>query len=338
MPEYFTNLTQYGRNRLILACATALLLAGIGIALGGNALLTITLLGIAAMTPIGLAAIGEIINQRGGLVNIGIEGIIVIAGLTSIWSAEYLGSPYLALLAGMATGAVLSFIFGIIATYGRGSQIIAGLGMNLIGLGVVSFGLVQIWGTPGFHMLGDDSLRPHRMFTPWGPISWLYFLTFIVAVLAWFMLAWTRFGMHVQASGNNPFVTDANGIDVYKVRIKACVMGGALSGLAGGFLAVDYLGGVTKDVSQGRGFMALACIVFSALDIPLALGIAFVFGLTEAIALWVQNAAWAKDFVVLGGNSFLLMIPYLSVILALALFPGFERLSKMIGENYWRGQ
>jgi simple sugar transport system permease protein len=181
-------------------------------------------------------------------------------------------------------------------------------------------------------------MRPYRFFTPWGTVSWMYLLTFIAAIVAWVLLHWTRFGMHLHASGNNPFVTDANGIDVYWVRVKACTLGGMLAGLAGGFLALDYLGGVTKDISQGRGFMALACIVFSALDIPLALGIAFVFGLTEAISLWIQNAVWAKAFVTAGGNSFLLAIPYLSVIIALSLFPGFERLSKMIGENYWRDQ
>lgn len=332
------DLGHYGRNRLILAVVIVVLLAGIGLTLGGSALATITLLGVAAMTPIGLAAIGEIINERGGLVNIGIEGIMVVAGLTSIMAAEAAGNAYLALVAAMATGAVIAFVFALISTHGRGSQIIAGLGLNLVALGIVALGLLQYWGTPGFHMLQGDELRPHRILTPFGPISWLYFLTFIVGFLAWFMLNQTRFGMHIQASGNNPFVADANGIDVYRVRIKACVIGGMLAGLAGGFLALDYLGGVTKDVSQGRGFMALACIVFGALDIPLVLGIAFVFGLTEAVALWAQNAPWAKDFVNAGGNSFLLMIPYLAVIVALAMFPGFERLSKMIGENYWRGQ
>ncbi|MFO1060754.1 MAG: ABC transporter permease [Dongiaceae bacterium] len=332
------SLSAYAKNRIILAAVILALLAGLDVALGPTPTITITILGIAAMTPIGLAAIGEIVNERGGLVNIGIEGIMVVAGLTSIMAAEASGSPYLAMLAAMATGAAIAFVFALIATYGRGSQIIAGLGLNLVALGVVALGLLDYWGTPGFHMLADDSERPPRIFTAYGPLSWLYLLTFVAAFLAWFLLSQTRFGMHVTASGNNPFVTDANGIDVYRVRIKACVIGGVLAGLAGAFLALDYLGGVTKDVSQGRGFMALACIVFGALDIPLVLGIAFVFGLTEAIALWAQNAPWAKEFVTAGGNSFLLMIPYLTVIVALALFPGFERLSRMIGENYWRSQ
>ena len=131
-------------------------------------------------------------------------------------------------------------------------------------------------------------------------------------------------------------VKDASGIDVYRIRIIACTVGGALVGLGGSYLSLDYLGVVTKDVAQGRGFIALACLVLSGLDLFLAVEVAFIFGLSEGIALWLHNVPWAKQFVVHGGGYFFLMIPYLAVLAALIAFPRVEGLSKMIGETYRR--
>ena len=326
------------RNRAVLAAVIVVLVLGIFAVFGGKALMTLLVLALAAMVPIGLAAIGEIINERAGLVNIGIEGIIVVSALVAVISAEAAQDPYLGLVGAALAGGLMAAVFGWVTTYGHGSQVIAGVGLNLVALGAVALTLVLQWNTPGFHMLLNDALRPARIQTGAGVISWLCIATFVLAAVTWFLLENTRFGLRLKAAGNNPFVTDAMGLDVYRLRLLACTMGGVFAGLAGGYLALDYLGGVTRDVAQGRGFIALACLVFGALDIPLVLGIAFVFGLSEALALWLQNVTWAKDFVINGGGFFLLMIPYLAVVVALALFPGFERLSNMIGATYWRGR
>jgi simple sugar transport system permease protein len=326
------------RNRLVLAALIALLLATTSTLVGLPNTTSIALMALAAMVPIGLAAVGEIINQRGGLVNIGIEGIIVVSAFVAVFAAESFDSAIAGLVSAVAIGAAIAACFALITTYGGGSQVIAGLGLNLIALGIVSLALMITWRTPGFRLLFDDSLRTPRLFTPYGALSWFCVAVLAIAAAAAFLIENTRYGMRLKASGLNPFVTDAAGIDVYRLRLSACVIGGSLAGLAGGYLSLDYLGGVTKDVAQGRGFIALACLVFAALDIPLAIGIAFVFGFAEALGLWLQNVPMAKDFVTRGGSFFLLMIPYLAVIVALALFPGFERLSKMIGETYQRGR
>jgi ABC-type uncharacterized transport system permease subunit len=294
------------------------------------------LLGLNAMVPIALAATGEILNERGGLANIGIEGIIIISSFAAVWAAEISQSAMFGLAGGVIVGAAIAFVFAIVATYGAGTQLIAGFGINLVALGFVAFFLFTIWHTPGYHMLSSDAMRIHRLQTNAGSISWIFVFMVGAAILIYLIIENTRFGMRLKASGYNPFVADASGIDVYKIQIAACTIGGSLVGLAGSYLSLDYLGVVTRDVSQGRGFIALACVVFSGLDFFLAIEVAFIFGLSEGIGLWLQNLPAAKQFVVHGGGYFFLMIPYVAVLAALIAFPRYERLSKMIGETYRR--
>jgi simple sugar transport system permease protein len=294
------------------------------------------LLALNAMIPIALTATGEILNERGGLVNVGIEGILIIGAFVSVYAAEMGGSFIIGIVGGVVIGAIVAFLFSLIATYGRGIQLIAGFGINIMALGFVALFLFTIWKTPGFHILGSDQLRIPRLQTSVGSISWIFFATVGIVILAYLTVENTRFGMRLKASGYNPFVTDASGIDVYKIRIVACTIGGALVGFGGCYLSLDYLGVVTRDVAQGRGFIALACLVFSGLDFLLAIEVAFIFGLSEGIALWLHNLPWAKQFVVHGGGYFFLMIPYLAVLVTLIAFPRAERLSKMIGETYRR--
>lgn len=325
-------------ERIILGAVIGLILLVLALVLETQEILGLLLLALNAMAPIALAATGEILNERGGLVNVGIEGILIISSFVAVYAAEIGGSFMIGILGGVIVGAAVAFLFAIVATYGRGTQLIAGFGINIIASGFVALFLFTIWKTPGFHIISSDQLRIPRFQTSLGSLSWIFFVTVGMVVLIYFVIENTRFGMRLKAAGYNPFVTDASGIDVYKIRIIACTVGGALVGLGGSYLSLDYLGVVTKDVAQGRGFIALACLVFSGLDLFLAIEIAFLFGLSEGAALWLHNVPWAKQFVVHGGGYFFLMIPYLAVLTALIAFPRVEGLSKMIGETYRRSE
>jgi len=300
--------------------------------------LGLLILGLNAMVPIGMAAVGEILNERGGQANIGIEGIIIISAFFAVYVAEASGSFLAGICGGVFIGGFIAFVFALVATYGRGNQLIAGFGINMIALGFVAYFLFTIWNTPGFHILSSEELRIPKFLTALGSISWIFWAMIVIAVVVYFVMENTRFGMRLKAAGYNPFVADASGIDVYKIRIAACTVGGAIVGLAGSYLSLDYLGVVTRDVAQGRGFIALACLVFSGLDFFLAIEVAFIFGLSEGVGLWLQNLPAAKPFVVHGGGYFFLMIPYVAVLFTLIVFPRRERLSKMIGETYKRSE
>lgn len=323
---------------LFAGLLAALLVALLAMGLAPREVAVIVLLALNAAVPIALAATGEVITERSGLANVGIEGIIIVGAVSAVWVAEALGSGWLGLAGGAAFGALLGALFGLAATYGRGVQIIGGFGLNMVALGLVAFALFALWKTPGFHMLAPDTLKLPRLALPIGTLSWLVPATVLIALITHLTLFRTRWGAHVRAAGYNPFVTDTAGIDVYRLRTVACMIGGALAGLAGAYLALDYIGSVAKNVSHGRGFIALACIVFSGLNIALAIAVAVLFGLVEAMALWLQNAPWAKGFVQAGGGFALLALPYVSVLLVLAFFPRGEALSKSIGETYRRNE
>lgn len=326
------------RNRLILLGVAAVTLGALWLTLRPSAFANLVILALNAAVPIALAAIGEIINERGGLVNIGVEGVIVASALAAVYVAEQSRNPYGGLAGGVATGALIGCLFACVATYGRGVQVIAGFGVNMIALGLVALLLLMIWTTPGFHLVPSDALRVPRLPTPWGGVSWLVAVTLVLAVATHVWISQTRFGLRLRAAGYNPFVTDAAGIDVYRLRIRACTIGGALAGLAGAYLSLDHLGSVTKNVAQGRGFIALACLVFSGLDVFLAVGIAFLFGLAEGLSLWLQNVPWAKEFVQRGGGFLFLTLPYVSVLFALLFLPRLETLSKVVGQTYRRSE
>ncbi len=325
-------------EKIILGAVIGLVFLVLALVMETREILGLLLLALNAMAPIALAATGEILNERGGLVNVGIEGILIVSSFVAVYAAELGWSFMIGILGGVIIGAAVALLFAIVATYGRGTQLIAGFGINIIALGFVALFLFTIWKTPGFHIISSDQLRIPRFHTSVGSLSWIFFLTVGLIVLIDFVIENTRFGMRLKAAGYNPFVTDASGIDVYRIRIIACTVGGALVGLGGSYLSLDYLGVVTKDVAQGRGFIALACLVFSGLDLFLAMEVAFIFGLSEGIALWLHNVPWAKQFVVHGGGYFFLMIPYLAVLAALIAFPRVERLSRMIGETYRRSE
>lgn len=318
---------------VIVAIASAFGLASLWVTTGNLVLLV--QMGLHGMVPIGLAAVGEVLNEKGGLFNIGIEGIILTSAFTSIYAAEIAKSWAAGLLVGMATGALISFIFSIIATYGRGNQLIAGIGINTFAAGFVAFYVWQIW-QPGHHLLSSSGLAVPDISTPFGTFSWMIPVTIGIGILIYLILNKTRFGMRVRAAGNNPFVTDVSGINVYRLRIMACVVGGALAGLAGAYMSLDWLGMITTELVAGRGFIALATVVFSGLNPLLALAGAGLFGFFDGFSLWLRNVPWAKSLMAHGGRYFFMMLPYLIVLIVLAVFIGKRRFPKAIGKPYRR--
>ncbi|MFO8034644.1 MAG: ABC transporter permease [Candidatus Bipolaricaulota bacterium] len=324
------------RNERAVAGLVILLIFVLAIPfVGGEYVLQLMLIGFAAMVPIGLAAGGELVNERAGLFNIGIEGIMLLSALGSAYAAGMAGTWWLGLIVGAGVGTVLGLLFGLLATYGKVNQIIAGVGINMIALGAVGYWLVAVWGTPGFHVV-PRALRLPRISTPAFSFSPFIVFAVLAPLVVDFVLRRSRFGLRAKAAGYNPFVTDVSGIDVFKLRTAACAFGGAMAGLAGSYMTIDWLGIVSYDVVAGRGFIAIACVVFGGLDPILTLQAAYLFGLLSALSMWMQNIPWAAPLMRSGGNYLFLMLPYLSVIAILLAFPRREALSKMIGVPYRR--
>jgi ABC-type uncharacterized transport system permease subunit len=292
--------------------------------------------GLLAMTPLALAAVGECLNEQAGTVNVGIEGIFLLTAVSGVYWAEIFNSGLMGLLFGALTGAVIGLAFGAISVYGKADQVIAGMGLNIMALGLGPYLLMSIWAFPGIHIFSHDLMLLPVQFTLGNEsfsISPITLFALAAAILSYLLLNRTLLGVRVKATGENPVAVDVAGVSVGHIRVLMCVVGGALAGLGGAFMPLGWFGGVVKDISAGRGFIALAAVVFAGLDPLLALAASFVFGFSEGLAFTVVVAPGVKEIVPF---YFVQMTPYLVTLLVLTAAIGGKKFPRALGKPYVR--
>ncbi|MEE9421263.1 MAG: ABC transporter permease [Desulfatiglandaceae bacterium] len=283
-----------------------------------------------AMVPITLASTGEVIGESAGLFNIGLEGIILLSAMTGALGAEA-GGPIVGLMVGMGTGFAIGLIFGLVCTYFKGVQLIAGVGINLFAVGLVSFWLIHL-GVPGHHAIAEEG-RMVAISTPLGNFSPMILVAIGLPVLIYILLFRTKLGLKIRAVGENPQAADVAGIKIHLLRFFSSAAGASLSGLAGAYISIDWLGSVTKEISAGRGFIALATVVFSGLNPLLALLGGFIFGFFENLAVWVATMPAVQQVI---PWQFVSMAPYVVTLLVVAGVIGRVRFPAAIGIPYER--
>ena len=284
-----------------------------------------------AMVPITLAAIGETIEESAGLFNIGLEGILLFGALAGALGAQASGSALVGLFTGMGVGALIGLVFGTISTSLRGSQLISGVGINLLALGFVAL-MLSVMGAPGFHSVAREVQVPLIPLGV-GNLSPLVPITVAAAIGVWWLLRRTQLGIWIRAVGENPAAADVAGIRVNRVRLGAAVAAGVLAGLAGAYLSIDWFGAVTKEITAGRGFIALAIVVFSGLNPLLALLGGFIFGFFDGLATWVATYPGIKDII---PWQFVAMMPYVVTLAVVAGMIGRVRFPSALGVPYLR--
>lgn len=285
-----------------------------------------------AMVPITLAATGEVITESAGLFNIGLEGILLVSALTGALGAE-LGGPLVGFLVGFATGFGIGLLFGLIATYFMGNQLITGVGINLFALGLVAFWLIHL-GVPGHHAVPREA-QVIDIPTPWGGISPMIFVALLLPFLAYRLLFKTKLGLKIRAVGETPHAADVAGINVNLLRLFTAAFGASLAGVGGAYLSIDWIGSVTKEISAGRGFIALATVVFSGLNPLLVLLGGFIFGLFDYLAVWISTLPNIRGII---PWQFVAMLPYvitLGTLIVVTLFKR-ARFPSALGKPYQR--
>ena len=283
-----------------------------------------------AMVPITLTASGEVVGESAGLFNIGLEGIILVSAMTGALGAEACG-PVVGLLVGLATGFVIGLIFGGVCTYFRGVQLIAGVGINLFAAGLVAFWLIHL-GVPGHHAVAAEH-QLANIATPFGDLSPMIFVAIVLPVFLYILLFRTKLGLKIRAAGENPQAADVAGIRIHLLRLLATAAGASLAGLAGAYLSIDWLGSVTKEISAGRGFIALATVVFSGLNPLLVLLGGFIFGFFDNLAVWVATMPAVQKVI---PWQFIAMAPYAVTLLVVAGVIGRAKFPAAIGIPYQR--
>lgn len=294
-----------------------------------NSLINILFIALHAMVPITLTAVGEIVGETAGLFNIGLEGILLLGAFAGVLGAGFAG-PMVGLLVGMGTGMAVGLIFSVIAAYWKGNQMIIGIGINLFAAGAVAYTMV-ILGQPGYRLLSFENRLP-LIRTPAGGLSPIIFVALVAPFLVYWFLRRTRAGLILKAAGEAPEAADVAGINVNRVRLVATTFGGMLAGLAGAYMSVAWIGSATKELSAGRGFIALAIVVFSGLNPMLALVGGIIYGVFQSLAIWIKNTP---------GITFLPwqvfdMLPYVVTLLVVAGAIGRVRFPKALGQPYKR--
>ncbi len=316
----------------IVAIILVIALAVFGIEKAGLQPISLLEAGLLAMTPLVLTAVGECVNEKAGLVNIGLEGILLISAVVGVYGAEVMGNGWWGLLFGTLIGAVIGLIFGLISVYGKADQVVAGMGINIFALGLVPFLLMAIWAFPGIHIF-QRQLMVRPLYTPIGRVSPVTIIAIAIVILAHVLLHKTVLGFRIKAAGEKPEAADVAGIRIDYIRLFTATLGGALCGLGGAFMPLAWFGGIVKEISAGRGFIALACVVFAGLEPLLALAAAFIFGFAEGFAYAVAVTPGVKEVIPF---YFVNMIPYIVTLLVVTLFIGQRRFPAALGRPYSR--
>ena len=283
-----------------------------------------------AMVPITLTASGEVIGESAGLFNIGLEGIILVSAMTGALGAEAAG-PAVGLMVGLGTGFVIGLIFGGVCTYFKGVQLVAGVGINLFAAGLVAFWLIHL-GVPGHHAVAAEH-QLANIATPFGDFSPMILVAVALPVFLYVLLFRTKLGLKIRAVGENPQAADVAGIKIHLLRLLATAAGASLAGLAGAYISIDWLGSVTKEISAGRGFIALATVVFSGLNPLLVLLGGFIFGFFDNLAVWVATMPAVQKVI---PWQFIAMAPYAVTLLVVAGVIGRAKFPAAIGTPYQR--
>ncbi|HDZ36080.1 MAG TPA: ABC transporter permease [Thermococcus sp.] len=293
-----------------------------------GSVISILITSLMAMVPIVLTSVGAAWSERAGVVSIGYEGVLLMSAFFGAIFAELAGSAVVGLLGGMLVGILLGMLHGALTVYLKGDHVIPGIGINLLAMGVVPFGILAYWGTAGQHQLPQDAQMWHLQ-TAYGDLSPMVFVTMAIALVTWWVLFKTPLGLRVRSVGENPEAADALGINVEKYRFWSAVYGHALAGLGGAFMSVDWLGLVHKTMSGGRGFIALANMVFSGWNPLVSLIGGWLFGFFDALAAWL-----APKHIIPG--QFILMLPYIMTLVIVAGIIGKARPPKADGKPYKR--
>ena len=291
-----------------------------------GSIISIIVTSLMAMVPIVLTSVGAVWSERAGVVSIGYEGVLLMSAFFGAIVAELTGSGVMGLLGGIATGIVFGMLHGVLTVYLKGNHVIPGIGINLLAMGVVPFGILAYWGTAGQHQV---TVTLWSWQTKYGKISPMIPVTIAIAIITWWVLFKTPLGLRVRSVGENPEAADALGINVEKYRFWSTVYGHALAGLGGAYMSVAWLGVVQKAMSAGRGFIALANMVFSGWNPLVALIGGWLFGFFDALATWL-----APLHIVPG--QFILMLPYIMTLIIVAGIIGKARPPKWDGRPYKR--
>jgi general nucleoside transport system permease protein len=294
---------------------------------------------IAAMlrfaTPLVFAAMGGILSERSGVINIGLEGMMLMGAFFGIFAADEFGSWFLGALVGMAAGGVLAVVHAVFSIALRADQVVSGFAVNFLALGITGYVFIAHYGDQGTP--GDVPRVPELTLpliedldffgTAIGSASLLTWVALLLVPLLALYLFRTAGGLRLRSVGEKPRAADSVGVPVLRTRYLAVIASGLLAGLGGVFLSVGLVGSFNENMTDGRGFIALAAVIFGGWRPAGALAAALLFGFSSAVAQ--RLPAFSESLAVL-----FQALPYVLVLIVVAGLIGRSRPPAAIGVPY----
>lgn len=268
-----------------------------------------------AGTPLLLGTLGEIVAERSGVLNLGVEGMMAIGAVSGFAVGLATGSPWLGLLAALVAGMVAAVLHAFVTITLRASQVVSGLALTMLGLGVAGLFGKPFIGRPlptkllpvKIPLLGDIPVVGRLLFTQ----DPLFYLAVALGILLWFLLQRTRWGIEIRSVGENPAAAAVRGVNVARVRYLGVLIGGALAGMAGAHLSLVYSRSWSEGLTGGRGWIVIALTIFALWNPPRAFLGAFLFGCIFVLQYLLQPLGIPPNL--LG------MMPYLATLAVLLL-------------------
>ncbi|MFW9806981.1 MAG: ABC transporter permease, partial [Candidatus Thorarchaeota archaeon] len=275
-------------------------------------------------TPLVLTGIGGMFSERGGVVNIGLEGMMLMGAFTGAAVTWYVKDPLIGIIAACLAGGLLAAVHGVICVKFKGNHIVSGTGVILFGTGFSTIMLELVWHRKGqgdiiTHTIPDiviPQLQGHPFFGPaLSVISPVVIFMFVLTIIAWYVLYRTPFGLRLRAAGEDPSTLDSAGASVEWTRFTGVVISGLLAGLGGAYLSIGFGSAFAKEMTSGRGFIALAAMIFGNWTPTGVLGAGLFFGFLDGLNYFIQ----IHFPILLPFANFIAMLPYLLVVVALGL-------------------
>lgn len=283
---------------------------------------------IKAGTPLLYVTLGEILAERSGILNLGLEGMMLIGAMVGYLICFLTGNPWIGVLVATLAGGAVALIHAFLVITLRAQQVVSGLALTMFGAGLSGFLGKVVIGVPIANYLKPVTVPLLGSIPYLGEIFFqqdaLVYISYLLIPLAVFWIYRTRPGLHLRAVGENPATADAMGINVYAVRYLYTFLGGCLAGLGGAYLSLAYTPVWLENMTAGRGWIAIALVIFAAWDPFKALLGSYLFGLVDAVQFRLQAVGVAVP------SFFLNMTPYLATILVL-IFATRETLRRRLG-------
>ena len=279
-------------------------------------------------TPLIFAALGGLFSERSGVINIALEGLMLAGAFTAAVATYELHNPFLGLLCGMAAGGALALVYAVAVIKFEADQVVAGMAINFLMFGLPALISGAVYDSSG----STPQIDKIYLLPEFGNVSIASIFAFLLVPVCWYVLYKTPFGLRLRATGENPAAADAAGVNVIGLRYFAVVLSGVLAAAGGAYLSTGQSSLFTRNMTAGRGFIALAALILAKWKpVPVLFACLF-FGFTDALTIPLSNYRLASGETI--PVQFVQIIPYVLTIIVLAGFIGLSRAPRALGIPY----